>query len=330
VLLSDVSIKRPVVSLVASILVVLVGLLCFARLPVREYPLTDSPVISVETSYRGASAEVVESRITEPLEKEIAAIDGIRLIRSSSGEEFSSITVEFTLARDIDQAANDVRDRVARARRRLPAEIDEPRVSKADADANPVITIAFSSESYSRLEIVELVERVALQRVQTIAGVGTVNIRGPRFAMRLWIDSDRLAAHALTVADIENALRQQNVEIPGGRIESASREFPVRLEGRLSNTADFENLVLATRGGAQVRLSDVGRVELGAEDYRGESYFKGRPAVGLQILRQANANLLEVARRVKATLPAIRADLPEGVEAQVGYDSSVFVERSVS
>lgn len=328
-ILSDLSIKRPVVGLVASILIVIIGLLAFGRLPVREYPLIDSPVVSVQTNYRGASAEVVESRITEPLEKEIAAIDGIRVIRSSSQEESSNITVEFTLDRDIDQAASDVRDRVARARGRLPTEIDEPRVSKSDADSSPVLSLSFNSPKYSRLELVEMVERLALQRIQTIPGVGSVNIRGPRYAMRLWVDSDRLAAYGLTVSDVENALRQQNVEIPGGRIESASREFPVRLEGRMQNASEFEDLILATRGNYQVKFSDVGRVELGSEDYRSETYFKGRPTVGVQVLRQSNANLLDVAEGVKNAIPQIKADLPPEVNVEIGFDSSVFVARSV-
>lgn len=328
-ILSDVSIKRPVVALVASIVVVLIGVLSFKKLPVREYPLIDSPVVSVDTSYRGASAEVVEAKITEPLEKEIASIDGIRVIRSSSQEEQSRITVEFGLSRNVDEAANDVRDRVSRARRRLPDEINEPVITKADADSSPVITLAFNSDRYNRLELVELVERIAIQRIQTIPGVGSVNVRGPRYAMRLWVDSDKLAAHQLTVIDIENALRQQNVEIPGGRIESTAREFPVRIEGRMNQVNDFENLVLAARGNHQVKFSDIGRVELGAEEYRSESYFKGRPTVGIQVLRQAQANLLDVASGVKDMIPLIRADLPDGINVDIGFDSSVFVDRSV-
>ncbi|WP_438483565.1 efflux RND transporter permease subunit [Oleiharenicola lentus] len=327
--LSDISIKRPVVALVASIVVVLIGLLSFGKLPVREYPLIDSPTVSVETSYRGASAEVVEAKITEPLEKEVASIDGIRVIRSSSQEEQSRITVEFTLDRNVDEAANDVRDRVSRARQRLPEEINEPVITKADADSNPVITIAFNSDRYSRLEIVELVERIAVQRIQTIPGVGAVNIRGPRYAMRLWVDSDKLAAHQLTVTDVENALRQQNVEIPGGRIESTSREFPVRIEGRMTQVAEFENLILASRGTHQVKFSDIGRVELGAEEYRSETYFKGLPTVAVQVLRQSQSSLLDVANGVKAVLPLIRADMPEGMNVNIGSDTSVFVERSV-
>lgn len=328
-ILSDVSIRRPVVALVASILIVLVGLLSFNRLPVREYPLIDSPIVTVETSYRGASAEVVEAKVTEPLEREVASIDGIRVIRSESQEESSRITVEFNLDRNVDEAANDVRDRVSRARGRLPQEIEEPQVTKADADQSPVITLAFSSERYSRLELRELVERVAIQRLQTIPGVGSVQVRGPRYAMRLWVDSDKLAAHQLTIGDVETALRQQNVEIPGGRIESSAREFPVRIEGRMTQVAEFENLVLATRGSHQVKFSDIGRVELGSEEYRSEAYFKGKPTVGVQVLRQAQANVLDVANAVKSMIPHIRADLPDGINVDVGFDSSVFVDRSV-
>ena len=327
--LSDVSIRRPVVALVASILVVLIGLLSFDRLPVREYPLIDSPIVTVQTSYRGASAEVVEAKVTEPLEREVASIDGIRIIRSESQEEESRITVEFNMDRNVDQVANDVRDRVSRARGRLPEEIEEPQVTKADADQSPVITLALSSDTYSRQELRELVERVAIQRLQTINGVGSVNVRGPRYAMRLWVDSDKLAAHQLTISDVEAALRQQNVEIPGGRIESSAREFPVRIEGRMTQVAEFENLVLATRGSHQVKFSDIGRVELGSEEYRSESYFKGKPTVGVQVLRQAQANVLDVANAVKAMLPNIRSDLPAGIDVDIGFDSSVFVDRSV-
>jgi multidrug efflux pump len=327
--LSDLSIKRPVICLVASIVIVLVGVLAFKKLPVREYPNTDSPVISVETSYPGASAEVVESKVTEPLEKELSSIDGIRVLRSSSQEQRSNISVEFNLNRDISDAANDVRDRVSRARTRLPQEANETQVSKTDADANPILTLSFTSDRYSRLELYDLADRVAVQRIQTVPGVGSVNIRGPRYAMRLWVDSDRLAAYGLTVIDVERALRQQNVDIPGGRIESDSREFTVRVQGSMAEVVDFENLVLATRGDSQVKFSDIGRVELGPNDYRNESFFRGMPAVSVQVLRQSQSNLLDLANGVKALVPVIRRELPAGVDLNISYDTSVFVDRSV-
>lgn len=328
-LLSDTSIRRPVVCLVAAIVIVLVGSIAFEKLPVREYPNTDSPVISVETSYPGASAEVVESKITEPLEKELSSIDGIRVMRSSSAEQRSNISIEFNLNRDISEAANDVRDRVSRARNRLPLEANESQISKTDADANPILTISFTSDRYSRLELYDLADRLAVQRFQTVPGVGTINIRGPRYAMRLWVDSDRLAAYGLTITDVERALRQQNVDIPGGRIESSSREFTVRVQGNMAEVSEFENLILAARGNYQVKFSDVGRVELGANDYRSLSFFKGKPAVSVQILRQSQSNLLQLASDVKNLMPIIREELPAGVEMSVGYDTSIFVDRSV-
>ena len=330
-ILSDLSIKRPVICLVASILILLVGGLSFRNLPVREYPVTDPPVISVETSYPGASAEVVESKITEPLEKDLSAIDGIRFLRSNSQEGESRITLEFNLNRNLDEAANDVRDRVSRARNNLPQEARESQVSKVEADASPIMSVSFRSDTYSRLELYDFADRFAVQRFQTVPGVGSVVIRGPRYTMRLWVDSDRLAAYGLTVSDIESALRQQNVEIPGGRIESVSREFTVRVQGNLSETVDFENLVLATRGGYQIKFSDVGRVELGAgiNDLRSESFFKAQSSVSVLIIRQSQANLLDVANAIKALVPSIQREMPEGVTLTVSYDTSVFVDRSV-
>jgi len=328
-ILSDLSIRRPVICLVASILIVIIGLLSFADLPVREYPSIDSPIVSVDTSYRGASAEVVETKVTEPLEKEIASIEGIRLIRSTSAEERSQISVEFNLSRNIDEAANDVRDRVSRAQGRLPPEIENVRVTKTEADAAPIMSISFNSDRHSRSELYEIVERIAIQRLQTVPGVGSVDLRGPRYAMRLWVDPDRLAAYNLTVSDVERALRQQNVEIPGGRIESVTREFPIKVQGNMANPLEYEHLVLATAGNYQVKFSDVGRVELGREDYRGDSYFNGRPTVGVMVIRQAQANLLDVANGIKALLPIIEREMPDGVEVRVGYDTSVFVDRSV-
>ncbi len=327
--LSDLSIKRPVICLVASIVVVLIGLLAFRKLPVREYPNTDSPIVSIDVSYRGASAEVIESKIVEVIEKEVSAIDGLKVIRSYSYEQFGRISLEFNVNRSIDEAANDVRDKVARVRRQLPPEVDDPTISKADSDADPVVTLSFNSNNHSRLELTELVDRLAVQRLQTIPGVASVELRGQRYAMRLWVDATRLAAYNLTVTDIDRALRQQNVDLPSGRIESLSREFPVRLRGRMDEPIEFENLILANRNGTQVKFSDIGRVELGPADYRDFTYFNGREAVSVSVLRQSTANLVEVAQDVKALIPVLQADLPEGVNVEVSSDYSVFVERSV-
>ncbi len=329
-ILSDLSIRRPVICIVLSVLIVTVGLLSFRTLPVREYPDIDAPVVSVSTRYPGAAAEVVETQITDPLEEQLSAIDGVRLMRSDSAEERSTITLEFTLDRDVDSAANDVRDRVGRAIDRLPDEVDAPEVSKADADDDPVVVLSLNSPRMSRLELTELADRIAVQRLQTIPGVSQVELRGQRYAMRLWVDAERLAAQGLTVSDVESALRAQNVDVPSGRIESRSREFPVRLEGRLAEAADFENLVVATRAGYQVKFRDIGRVELGASEYRSDNRFNGRNNVAVRVLRQSQANLLDVAAAVKGMIPEIKRNLPSDVNVQIAYDTSVFVERSVN
>ncbi|MCU0779361.1 MAG: efflux RND transporter permease subunit, partial [Akkermansiaceae bacterium] len=329
-IVSDTSIKRPVLTIVGALIVILLGVLSFGRLPVREYPDTDVPTVSVTTIYRGASAEVVESRVTETLEEQLSAIDGIRVMRSSSREQVSTITIEFVLDRNPDEAANDVRDRVSRARDRLPDEVDEPIIAKEEADAQPVLWMTFTSERFSRTELTDLVDRIAKQRIQTVPGVGTIFIGGERrYAMRLWLDPDKLASYQLTAADVEDALRAQNVDVPGGRIESFAREFTVRTQGELADAAAFEELIIATRGNSQIRLKDVGRAELGSEDYRTRTFFNGKPTVGLGVVRQSKSNLLEVANGVKALIPVIQADLPEGTDVRIGYDSSVFVQRSV-
>jgi multidrug efflux pump len=328
-ILSDLSIKRPVICLVAAIIIMLVGALSFGKLAVREYPDTDAPVISIGMSYRGASAEVIESKLVEVIEKEVSAIDGLRIIRSSSYEQRGNIQLEFNVGKNLDEAANDVRDKVARVRRQLPPDVDDPTISKADSEADPVISLSFNSDRHTRLELTELVDKLAVQRIQTISGVAQVDLRGQRYAMRLWVDATRLAAYNLTVADLERALRQQNVDLPGGRIESLSREFPVRMKGRMDDPQQFENLILSSRSGSQVKFSDIGRVELGPADYRQESYYNGRPAVNVQVLRQSTANLLDVANAVKALIPVLQVEMPEGVKIDVSSDNSIFVGRSV-
>jgi multidrug efflux pump len=227
-------------------------------------------------------------------------------MRSSSREQVSTITIEFVLDRDPDEAANDVRDRVSRARGRLPDEVDEPIIAKEEADAQPVLWMTFTSERFSRTELTDIVDRIAKQRIQTVPGVGTIFIGGERrYAMRLWLDPDKLASYQLTAADVEDALRSQNVDVPGGRIESFAREFTVRTQGELANAAAFEQLIIASRGNSQIKLKDVGRAELGSEDYRTRTFFNGKPTVGLGVVRQSKSNLLEVADGVKALIPVI-------------------------
>jgi len=328
-ILSDVSIKRPIVCIVLALIIVLVGSIAYQRMPVREYPDIESPIVSVDARYPGSAAEVVETQITDPLEEELSSIDGVRIMRSQSNPGRGSVNLEFDLRRDINEAANDVRDKVGRVVDRLPDEVDAPEVEKADSDADPIMTLSMNSDRFSRLELSEIAERVVVQRLQTVPGVSRVRVWAPRFAMRLWVDPDRLAAYSLTVADIERALRQQNVDIPSGRIESVSREFGMRLEGRMNNVSDYENLVLATRGDTQVKFADIGRVELGSSDYRVQAYYLGRTAVGMQVQKQTQSNLLQLAEEVKALLPEMRRNLPEGVNLEVAYDTSIFVQRSV-
>lgn len=329
-LLSDVSIKRPVVCIVLALLIVIVGSLSFKNLSVREYPNIETPVVSVSADYPGAAAEVVETQITDPIEEQLSTIDGVKLMRSDSSAGRSRVSLEFDLRRNIDEAANDVRDKVGRVVNSLPDEVQAPQVEKADADSDPVLVISMNSERYTRLELGEMARRVVIQRLQTVPGVASVGVRGPQFAMRLWVDPDRLASYGLTIADVERALRQQNIDVPSGRIESLTREFGMRLEGRMNHASDYENLILATRGDSQVKFADVGRVELGASEYRTEAYYSGRTTIGVFVLKQTQSNLLDVADEIKAALPEIRRNLPAEVNLEVAYDTSTFVQRSVT
>ena len=328
--LSELCIRRPVLATVMSLMIVLVGLVSYDRLTVREYPKIDEPVVTVETTYRGASAEIVESRITTPLEESLAGIEGIEVISSISRQERSQITLRFRVTRDPDGAANDVRDRVARVRAQLPAEIDEPVVRKVEADAQPIIYLAFSSDRHSPLEVTDIADRLVKTRLQTLPGVANVRIFGERrYSMRIWLDPVRLAAYGLTPADVEDALRRQNVEIPTGRLESGNREFNVVAETDLRSPAEFERLRIREVRGYLVRLADVGRAEIGPEDERVVARFNGEAAVALGIIKQATANPLDVSAAVREAFPAVRALLPEGMRVEVGYDSSVFIDRAI-
>jgi len=329
-ILSDISIRRPVLATVMSLMIILIGLIAFDRLPVREYPNIDAPVVSVRTVYPGASAAVMESQITKPLEDSLSGIEGIRTIKSVSREAVSQITVEFVQSRDPEAAANDTRDRVARVRGLLPGEAEDPVVAKIEADAQAIIWLAFSSDRQSPLEITDYADRVVADQLKTLPGVASVIVGGQRrYAMRLWLDPSRMAALGVTVQDVETALRSQNTELPSGRIEGPMREFTVLAETDLKTPEEFERVIIRESGGALVRLGDLGRAEIGAADERNIVRVNGRAAVGLGIVKQSTANTLAVAQAVKAELPRLEAELPEGMQLRVGFDSSIFIEKSI-
>ncbi|MGW8183146.1 MAG: efflux RND transporter permease subunit [Burkholderiales bacterium] len=328
--LPELCIKRPVLATVMSLLIVLVGVISFLRMTVREYPKIDSPVVSVRTVYQGASPQVIESQVTQPLEDSISGIEGVKTLKSVSREEVSQITVEFVSDRNPDAAANDVRDRVSRARGKLPEEVEEPVIAKVEADAQAIIWLRFFSDRASALEISDYADRYVADRLKTLPGVASVIIGGERrYAMRIWLDRERLAAYALTPQDVEDALRRQNVEVPAGRIESRDREFTVLAESDLRTPVQFNALIIREVNGYPVRLKDVGRAELGPQDERNVVRVDGKPAVGLGVVKQSTANTLAVAQAVKDELPKIRASLPPGMDIGVAFDVSVFIQRSI-
>ena len=328
--ISDLSIQRPVLATVMNLLIILVGLIAYKSLTVREYPNIDVPVVTVETSYAGANASIIESQVTQILEDSLSGIEGIDYMSSNSRAEKSQITVYFHLDRDADAAASDVRDRVGRVRGQLPDDIDEPVVAKVEADAQPIIWLAFSSTQHTPLEVTEFADRRVKDPLQTLPGVASVRIVGERrYAMRIWLDRDRMAATYVTAADVEAALRAQSVEIPAGRIESAEREFTVLTKTDLQTPDEFKDIIVRKEAGYLVRIADVAKVEVGPADERMISRFKGQNAVALGVVKQSTANPLDVSAAVRELLPRIQANFPEGMEVQVAYDSSVFISRSI-
>ncbi len=328
--LSELCIRRPVLAVVMSLLLVLLGLICFDRLSVREYPNIDPPVVLVATHYTGASAEVMESQVSRVLEESLAGIEGIDYIRSISRQELSQIAIIFDLSRDTEAGANDVRDRVGRARDKLPREIEEPLVQRLEADAEPIMYMAFSSDHHTPLEVTDFADRFAKDRLQSLPGVAEARLFGARrYSMRIWLDPARLAAYTLTVQDVETALRGQNIEVPAGRVESNQVEFSVLSETDMKEPAEFEQIVLKQADGYPVRLRDVARVELGPDEERIIVRFNGREAVGLGIVKQSTGNPLEISRAIRAEIPKIEALLPEGMRLQIGFDASIFIERSI-
>lgn len=329
--LSDFSVKRPVFATVVSLVLVVFGLVAFDRLPLREYPDTARPLVSVSTTYRGASATVVENRITQVIEDRIAGIEGIKAITSSSSDGVSRINIEFDLSRDIEAATNDVRDRVSSVARLLPEEATAPQVAKAQSDGRPLIWFNLTSEYMDELELTDYADRFVVDSFSVVDGVASVMLSGAKhYSMRIWLDRRELAARGLTAADVENALRAENVEFPAGSVKSTDRDFSVRLERSYKTAEDFQRLVLR-RGadGYLVRLEDVARVELGPEEERTSYRGNSVNMVGIGIIQQSTANTLSMARAVKAEAEKISQNLPDGMSLTLSSDSTIFVEEAV-
>jgi multidrug efflux pump len=328
--LSEISIHRPVLAIVFSLVLVVFGAVSFTFLGVREYPAVDPPIVTVRTDYSGANPSVIASQITEPLEQQINGIDGVRVLTSVSSDERSTIRVEFEVGADLESAANDVRDRVSRTIRQLPADADPPSVEKADADSEPILFVSVSSPSRGILEINDFADRVLKERIQTIPGVSNVRIFGEkRYAMRLWLDPVRLAAHGLTPLDVQAALAAQNVDVPSGRLEGSAVEMSLRTAGRLTTPQDFDAMILAERDGRQVLLRDVGYAELGAENLRTGLKFDGQPLVGVAVVPQPNTNAIAIADEFYRRLDDIQRALPDDISIEIGYDFTTYVRRSI-
>jgi multidrug efflux pump len=328
--LPEISIRRPVFATVLSLLIVLVGVVSFSRLNVREYPKIDNPVVTVETKYTGASSAVVESQVTKVLEDSLSGIEGVDVITSISRQEQSQITVSFVLSRDADSAAADVRDKVSRVRQKLPQGIDEPVIAKVEADAFPVIWLSFTADTLNVLQLTDYANRIAKPMLQTAPGASDVRVYGERkYAMRIWLDPDRLAAYKLTTLDVEDALRRSNVEVPAGRIESQLREFNVTAATDLQTPQEFTQVVIKSVNGIQVRIGDVARVEQGPQLERTATRLNGKDAITLGVIRNATANPLDLSAAVRNMIPKIKENLPPGIEIEVANDNSVFIDRSI-
>jgi len=330
-ILSDISIRRPIFATVMNLLVIIIGLVAFFKLELREYPDIDPPVVSVETTYTGASAKVIETRVTKILEDSISGVEGIKSIDSSSQDGISTISVEFGLSRNVDEAASDVRDRVQRVQSKLPDEVDAPQISKVDANTQPIFWITFNSKYRDGLELTDYATRYIKDKLSVVDGVSSVQIGGERrYAMRIWVDRDAMAARNITVQDIQTALQSQNVELPAGRVESLGREFSVRVDRMYNNTVNFSNLpIKRSEDGYVTRLKDIAKIEKGAEDDRRELHYNGVSTIGLGVVKQSNANTLDVISNVKAEMEKIKTTLPSDITMETAFDSGIFIEGAV-
>ncbi len=329
--LSDISIKRPVLATVMSLLILLLGVIAFDRLPVREYPKIDPPIVSVRTVLKGATAQVVESTITTPVEDALSGIEGIKTIKSQSREEVSQVTVTFVTDRDVEAAANDVRDRVSRVRSLLPAQANDPVVNKIEADAWPVMWVAVTSDRHTPMELTDYADRYLTDPMKAVPGVATVIIGGERrYSMRVWLDRERLAAHGMTAQDVEEALRRQNLDSPGGRIESTQRELTVLAETDLQSTEAFNNMIIREVAGYPIRLKDVGRAAPGPYENRKIVRVGGNQAIALGVVKQSTGNTLAIAKKIRELVPRLKAGLPEGMTMKVAVDTSQFIEAAIN
>ncbi|SFG37207.1 efflux RND transporter permease subunit [Pontibacter chinhatensis] len=329
--LSDISIKRPVLAIVMSIAIMVFGFIGITYLGVREYPSVDPPIVNVRTTYVGANAETIESEITEPLEESINGIAGIRTLTSTSSEGSSNITVEFNLDVDLETAANDVRDRVARAQRRLPEDAEPPTVAKADADANPILFLGIRSESRSLLELSDIGMNVFKEQLQTIPGVSEIMIWGDkRYSMRLWMDPEKLAALRVTPLEVQTALARQNVELPSGSIEGATTELSVRTMGRISTPEEFNNLIVRQDADRLIRFRDIGYAQLAPENEKTVLRYNGIPMIGVVLVPQPGSNQIEIADEFYRRLEHIKKDIPEDLQLTIGFDNSQYVRASIS
>ena len=329
--ISELSIRRPVLATVLTLVILLFGAIGYLTLGVREYPSVDNPVISVTCSYAGANADVIENQITEPLEQNINGIPGIRSLTSVSQQGQCRITVEFELSVDLETAANDVRDKVSRAQRFLPKDCDPPTVAKSDADAMPIMMVAISSDKRSLLELSEIADLTVKEQLQTIPDVSSVMIWGEkRYCMRLWLDPVRMAGYGVTPMDVKSALDRENVELPSGSIEGKSVELTIRTMGQMHTTKEFNDLVIKTQNGRVVRLSDIGRAELSARDLKSYMKMNGVPMVGVAIVPQPGANHIEIADAVRARMEQMRKDLPQDVKYEYGFDNTRFIRASIN
>ncbi len=329
--ISEITIRRPVLAMVISLFLVLIGIVAYDKLTIREYPDIDKPVVTVKTVYRGASAEIIERDITQILEDSLAGISDIKEIKSESRNELSSIRIEFNLDRDIDSAANDVREKVSRAAPLLPDDSDQPRVAKSDTDARAIIWIGFTSNQLSSIQLNDYLDRNIVDRLSILPGVASITVGGERkYAVRVWLDPDKMSARKVTVDDILSAIKRENIEKPAGRLDSVERELSIQVKSKLTEISMFDEIVVKSFDGKNILLGDISEIVIGAESERGFLRANQKNAIGLGIVRQTKSNVLKVANAVKKELKLIEPTLPENIDMSIGYDQSIFVEESIS